>query len=253
MRYFALLILLFHCLTSDVSAAPGVNNKSVLKVYTKSHDKRLPCIDLKISYPQIRGVIDKRLERKINVSLKRHYYTDDYERSLRDYRDDYPSCKQYGRWILASEGFDVTALTRRLLSIAVVYYSYDGGAHGTTYASVSNFDLQTGKLLRLRDVLQGDYLALIKKEFQKAAIEGFDNIDREKITDSALSFWIEQQPEKGDPKIHIFYSENGVIELSNGGWTVLHFHRPQDVIHLSLSSIENLISKAGPLGFSADR
>ena len=248
MRYLCLLIMMVHCLSGDVNAAPGVTDNSDLKVYTKSNNKRLPCIDIKINYPQIQGRIDKGLKKKINDYLKSHYFTRDYERSLKDYKDASPTCNKSDRWIFATQGLEVTALNRRLLSISVVYYSYDGGAHGFTYASVSSFDLKSGELLRLQDVLQGDYLAFIKKEFRKAAIKGDDNSNLEKISDGDLSFWIEQRQGKDEPKIHVFLSGNGIIELTSDSLSDYRFHRPQDVIVLPLSSIKNFINKKGPLG-----
>jgi hypothetical protein len=66
------------------------------------------------------------------------------------------------------------------LSIYLTYYEYTGGAHGSHYDLVYNFDMATGERIELKDLFKADadYVALLNKEIQ-AQIEAIAKSNEE--------------------------------------------------------------------------
>lgn len=64
-------------------------------------------------------------------------------------------------------------ITTEFISISVLYYQYTGGAHGFTEKRSYNFNLQTGKEIKLADLFpEGtDYQTLINQEIQEQLVK----------------------------------------------------------------------------------
>lgn len=138
-----------------------------------------PC-EFEASYPQLTAAtgLDASLLAKINTEIassSRPMTVADEVKSnnLEDSADHYlDACKESAKELMAfdasssedfgpppgwyfSQSFDVPLfdLDRGLLSIMLVSEEYSGGAHGNHFFSFINFDLKTGKRLKMGDLI----------------------------------------------------------------------------------------------------
>jgi|GEM_PF-6974193 len=122
--------------------------------------------DVKVRYPQIVGTNElhiQRLNRRIEALVSEQYYGIQHplQEDLLYYRQKWPEA--FNEVFI---NYEVTLATDSILSIYFVGYSYGIGA-GTSvqYSFTVNYDLVSGKDLKLSDLFQhrSNYLALISR------------------------------------------------------------------------------------------
>lgn len=73
--------------------------------------------------------------------------------------------------------YKVVFADKRYLSFRAEEYSYNGGAHGGTKITVGTFDRQTGRRLRVADVVPENRRAAVLAAVRKGVIEKIDGAD----------------------------------------------------------------------------
>lgn len=126
---------------------------------------KLTEVDLKI--PVVSGLKDLNLQKKINYMFEKDAmsFKNEIEEMAKEYSED---CKKYDISMSAYSAvinYKVLSKDNNLLSMYVDYYQYTGGAHGNTVRKSYNIDLNTGKVLDLKDIFKGnlDYKSIIDK------------------------------------------------------------------------------------------
>ena len=121
-----------------------------------------------VQYPRLTGMTDTEVQAAVNDVLKQKAQkaldtgarnADDMAQAIRDgYTGAVGRCETF---------FDyaVTYNQSGLLSVIMSDYQYSGGAHGSTVQTAFTFDLATGRLLKLGDLLddKSNYTAVVNK------------------------------------------------------------------------------------------
>ena len=156
---------------------------------------------LEIANKDIQNSINKKIESDI---------TEFYNSSLKEaenYFDDFPEAEN--QFVLSSD-FEVKKSTAQLFSILIKYYKYSGGAHGSYEYVPYNVELNSGKLLVLKDIFKENskYQEIINQEISKQIKEL--NIKNNLTEDSTQLYTFkgikeEQKFYLQDDKIVIFF------------------------------------------------
>ena len=88
----------------------------------------------------------------------RHFFDLYYEANDKD--------AYYAAWEWTTSG-EILFLSQKLLSLGIENYNYSGGAHPNTYSVYLNFNLETGKEIKLKDLVKN------KRALEKLARSAF--------------------------------------------------------------------------------
>jgi len=137
-----------------------------LKISTKAIQEKGERKSLLVNYPELSGYANEAAQKKINETLKK-----DAQLNADAARDslDQAAADEFNSFDAAFEGtYTVTYNEKGKLSLYVDYYIYTGGAHGSTARVPYTFDLETGELLKLKDVTGGNakYVQIINAKIQ---------------------------------------------------------------------------------------
>ncbi|MCX7614514.1 MAG: DUF4163 domain-containing protein [Clostridiales bacterium] len=142
-----------------------------MKVHSESDE-----INIDVQYPQINGLHDETIQNDINKVLRDAamdcqneglQFAYDLAKEKEDGYDQNPNkCVTYFNYRIKYN-------QNNLLSIVLLNYQYTGGAHGGTDQIAYTFDLNTGKILELGDLMKKDsgYATYINSEIRKAIDE----------------------------------------------------------------------------------
>lgn len=128
---------------------------------------------INIDYPQVSGLNNPVIEKKVNAFLK-----EEFEQSIQWYNDiisdtlDYkerPDSFSYS----FETGFEVMYNSKNFLSIKLDHFQYTGGAHGNYYSTGYNISMLTGKLLKLTDIIKSDSFDILSYECEQAILDTF--------------------------------------------------------------------------------
>ena len=190
--------------------------------------------DLHVRYPQITGPDAphvQRLNRRIKELATKQYQWMMYptKEDLRYYRDKWPEAFNE-----LSIDYEVTRATDSILSIYFVAYSYGIGA-GTSvqYSYTVNYDLGSGKELRLSDLFapRSNYLQLISRSSleQLAKHERGEFLFKDNLLPLSANFESWNVTQNG---IRLNFDEGKVLGCADGEQTV----------EIPFSKIESILS-----------
>lgn len=145
-------------ITEQPSDTPVVINAPEIFYEEYSNENSEYNMTVYMSIPQIKGLGRPEVQESINslimqeaISIKDEFESwakQDYE-NLPDDMKAFPHTLDFG--------FDIKMLDNDIMSIAIIYYSYTGGAHGleTTYSYT--FRLNDGTVISFPDLFSSDY------------------------------------------------------------------------------------------------
>lgn len=183
-RGFALLISIIVAITTfNVNAIEDKQKTTQVIVTNKQVKETLPYISKELNYPIITVSKYKEaqdmMNTKINIDI--NTWANGIILEAKKCEDDY---KQFQGELLPYEivtKYKVALNKKDLLSIPIDYYQYTGGAHGMTTRLGYNFQVSTGKIIKLADLFNPDYdyKSVINKEVEKQIAKNpeyyFDN------------------------------------------------------------------------------
>ncbi|KGE19836.1 PdaC/SigV domain-containing protein [Paenibacillus wynnii] len=172
----------------DWNAASGRLNvltrpQNALNVTTGSYVKLKEGADIKLEYPQINGLSNPEVQKKINDTLKQTImsFAVAAEKEIANKTEE-------DRPYEFESNYIVTYNQNGILSLVTEQFSYTGGAHGMTYRNAFTFSLKDGKRLLLGDLfgansnykkeLNAKLSKLIKAE--GGYLGGFNGLNTEK-------------------------------------------------------------------------
>ena len=163
-------------------AGLSVNQISINTMTLNSEDDNLK---ITLQYPQIYGLENNEVQNSINAVFTKaasaavaeglgNAYN--YFLIKEQYPDDIAKCE-------TSLNYAVTYNQKGLLSATLYDYQYSGGAHGMTFQSSYTFDLNTGDILKLSDLMDNDsdYISYINTAIR-------EEIDKRTASGSLIEF-----------------------------------------------------------------
>ncbi|AFH48667.1 Hypothetical protein IALB_0955 [Ignavibacterium album JCM 16511] len=129
---------------------------------------------VKILYPQINGLDNPEVQKKINSFLETEFmqaksWFDDFVADT-DYTSEFPP-----DWVFSFEtDFNVTYNSIEFLSIVLNYYEFTGGAHGNYYSVGYNIRTSDGEVLILPDILKPNSLQALSEFCTEEILNMFD-------------------------------------------------------------------------------
>ncbi len=176
---------------------PSGSAKIEIKNYYRQFgdNGRYPHAAIQFSYPSIKflynGPVEDSLNKMIIDSLMTRYKSidtsfktvsfdscmNDYIRNYQKFINDLPSSDNGFRpgWT-ESYSTDVVFNSHNILSLKTTIFRYNGGAHPNTIFLFTNYDLRSGRIISLPEVLNGDYHKTLN-QLGEAAIRKFYNIN----------------------------------------------------------------------------
>ncbi|MDZ5255036.1 DUF3298 and DUF4163 domain-containing protein [Clostridium sp. LIBA-8841] len=140
-----------------------------IEVVEKSIEENTDKHEVKVKYPMIHGG-EKEVVDKINKTIEN--YTLDWINDIKLLGEEYS--KEYEKAGTPMPKMEAYSLfeafnTDEVISLPVTYYQYTGGAHGLTTKVSYNYDLKTGKILKLNDLFKEgfDYKSIIDKKVRE--------------------------------------------------------------------------------------
>jgi len=125
----------------------------------KSVKSKNDLVDVELNIPQIEGLKNEQVQSAIN----RHFMEDanalkddleaEADEAKRGSEQSGYTFQPYGLWSICEKYCE----NGDILSLYVDYYTYTGGAHGSTERRAYNYDLQTGERLELKDLFKMGY------------------------------------------------------------------------------------------------
>jgi hypothetical protein len=127
-----------------------------------------PELQLKIQYPQLQGLQDAAVQKKLNTAFQE--LAAQAEATGRENAAQlWPG--EIDRQICAETYFDYVVKYNQdgLMSVVFSDYQYSGGAHGLTLQSALTFNLKTGAIYQLSDLFRDnvDYVELISQKVRE--------------------------------------------------------------------------------------
>ena len=165
LRMISVVLVLLFLLGANVQAAEGNSYwqrmgegfPNPVVVYAYRHEYKAPELELVIRVPQLMGAFDVAWKDALNQALRDRLeaYVDGMKAVATEawefYNDEYRPYPYEG-----IVDFEVKLNQGGLLSIAIVNYSFTGGAHGMTIHDYINLDLTTGKTIAFRQLFDTD-------------------------------------------------------------------------------------------------
>ena len=152
-----------------------------ITITTEQLTSQQGCLKTTIQYPQVMGLANSEAQDTVNALMKKA--------ALDAQSEGQENAKELEQWIKdENPGFTAQCETyfdyaipynqNGLLSIILTDYQYAGGAHGSTIQSSYTFDLSTGKMLSLSDLMErgsgySTYLnSAVRQEIDKRVTSG---------------------------------------------------------------------------------
>lgn len=149
-----------------ITATPTISSTLSLSTIALHSEGQYMTVD---SYrPVLHGLADEDVQARLNAIWEED--VEQIEAALTADLDEYIRYNQENdfpiRPYLLYSRYQTGTLNQNLLSLYVDYYTFTGGAHGSTDRRPYNYDLQTGQPLELADIFQSgyDYRGLIDRE-----------------------------------------------------------------------------------------
>lgn len=198
-------------------------------------------IEVNLEIPVITYTEDEGIQNAINTMFEHHATA--FVKEVYSWYTEYAQmAEEYGfepHTFVAYTRFEVTFNESQILSIPVTYYQYTGGAHGMTEVRSYNIDLRTGKLFKLKEILNAQQIDAINKEIEHQLQEDSENFFPEPAEDF-----------KGIADDQHFYLENGTLvvyfdlyELRPYALGIPEFRFSLDFLDLTIENIKQLVSQ----------
>lgn len=166
--FYLVLLLIFFASVPDAVCKIKITQPAdsiyirALDYYDESEDSSTV---IEITYPQVLGVSDSVIEYKINSLLEEEFLKSvEWYEEFVSMLDSVPTMEYTAGMFFSFEtGFDIKLPSESFLSIVLNQYEFTGGAHGNYYSIGYNFDLTTGNLITVENILNEESLSFISR------------------------------------------------------------------------------------------
>ena len=172
----ASLLLLISC--ADKSGDQNLGNNSlqietvILQQQSEGCENRDSgnCAKIKIEYIELKNLpnlsamekINSKIQKELLRTIGREKNNNNFDALMQNFIDEYKNFKKefpesHQEWEIERR-VDNNFKDDNILSCTISEYSYLGGAHPNTFLTVINFNLNSGEILNLPDILIDEYL-----------------------------------------------------------------------------------------------
>jgi hypothetical protein len=158
------------------------------KVFSETNKAKI--FEITAEYPELSGV-DPQTALKFNQTAKSLVMTE-VEKFRRDFlaqtAEDLKFARENGTGNTVEISYNITYADERVISVWFGNYFYTGGAHPNSYSFTLNFDLRTGRVLKLADLFGpgSDYLQVLSDySIEKLQQDLYEGRSDEWITEGA--------------------------------------------------------------------
>lgn len=188
---------------------------------------------IRIYYPQISGLSDQAIQRKINSFLESEFmqsksWYDDFIADT-DYSAEFPP-----DWVFTFEtDYRVTYNRNDFLSIVLDYYEFTGGAHGNYYSIGYNIRLSDGKSLTLSDIIKENSLDALSEFAVEEILTMYEanSLIEAGLFEDELNLTYEQD----------FYIKPGALVLQFDPYEIAPFAMGSIEVELHFEKIKNIL------------
>jgi len=198
--------------------------------------------DIRLGYPNITGMADKAVEKKINSALDKYAEGESANFKIAEADTTVEPGMPDGKSTFDMDFNRVTPLKgSNILSFTIskVYFSV-GAAHPAHVYESLNFDLKTGeRITKLSTLLTGDYLNVVSKESIKLL--------KQKMEDYADNDTIARGAGPKEENFEVFFpTSEGLRIIFNEYQVAAYVAGPQEIT-IPYSALRSVINPGGPL------
>lgn len=173
--FYTLTILLLNITLSNIISVQAhfvqsntkfLSSQNSISISTKEISYNNNYIGVDLNIPLLNGLKDKNIQNKINTDIL-NYFCELKNKAEDSAKSDMKNNILFMPYIVQTN-YDVHYTTASFLSLTIMYYEYTGGAHGISYKTPYNLNLNTGKNITLEKLFKPstNYISLINKEIQ---------------------------------------------------------------------------------------
>lgn len=175
LSYFLILTVLISvkCSFANIPANTAADTLEIktLSYFAATQDSTAA---IRILYPEVSGLNDKRIEDKINQQLE-----SDFKQSIEWYEEiisDSTLSEEmpYQFTYTFDTGFEVMYNSKSFISIVMSHYQFTGGAHGNFFAIGYNIKTSSGELLKLKDIIKDGSYNILSYECEQIILEKYE-------------------------------------------------------------------------------
>lgn len=226
-KFYIIFVLIFSIFATSVFA----ENINKVKIVEKSIEEDTEKYEVKVKYPVVVGGNEEIIS-KINNRIEK--YTLDWINDIKLLSEEYS--KEYekmGNEMPKMEAYSLYEVydTEEFISIPATYYQYTGGAHGLTTKLTYNYDLNTGKEIKLNDLFKKDFdyksiiNKVIREDIAKEPSVYFENGALFKGVDENQAYYLSRDG------IIIYFQQYEIAPYASG---IREFKIPYDVLNEGL-------------------
>jgi len=209
-----------------------------IQITPKTNTETQKFYTIAYTYPQISGLKDNKIQDSINKSLTQY---SDITKTKADFEDilktdtrstEDPNFTGYSDEI----DYHINYNQNNLLSVEFSGYNYSGGAHGIPFVKTLNFDLKTGKELKLNDIFKTDsnYLNYFSTQSKQKLATKFANTDMQEYFNEGL------EP-KNENYENWSFTPNGGINITFGAYQVVAYAFGTPTIHFTTEDLKDIL------------
>lgn len=185
--------------SAPINDGPPIFQRKFTKAYPKCHQDSNRCIVLKAEYPILQGggIFGKNINDTILHYVKTAFVFEENAamdkislakaaQVMIDYYDDFsnPDSNNFVTpWEIETYG-EVIRNSAGVLAVSLSNYSFTGGAHPNTTMTLLNFDLKTGRTLKLKEFIRDE--AKLKKLVEAKFRQERDLMPRESLNEAGF-------------------------------------------------------------------
>jgi hypothetical protein len=164
-----------------------------IEYYDESEDSSTV---IEITYPKLWGMEEETIEIKINSFLEEEFLKSiEWYEEFIAVQDSFPSIEyEAGMFFSFETGFDIKLLNESYLSLVLNHYEFTGGAHGNFYSMGYTFDLKSGDLITLDEIIKANSIPEITKLCERKLLEMYESpsISETGIFEDYIELTVEQ-------------------------------------------------------------
>lgn len=229
-------VLLYTAFPENFYLSSGIQND--IKINPKTNTDTQKLYTIAYTYPEISGLKDLKIQDAINKSLTKFSSITKTKADFEEALKSDPVVNQDPNFTGYSDEIDyhINYNQNNVLSIEFSGYNYSGGAHGIPFVKTLNFDLKTGKELKLNDVFKPD------SDFLKYfSVDSKDKLATKFASPGGQEFFNEGLDPKNENFENWTFTPNGGLNITFDAYQVVAYAYGTPTIHFTSEDLKDIL------------